>query len=212
VTVVFSMAAGLVWYVALPRYRPQLRPAEQLGIDVSQHQGVVDWSQVRQAGFDFAYLKASEGRDFTDASFASNWPAAAAAGLARGAYHFFTLCSSGADQARHFLEVLPAGAELPPAVDLEIAGNCASRPAASVVEEQLRDFETAVEAATDRSLVLYVGTDFHTLYPLSQSVDRSRWVPRFLRRPSTSWTVWQVSSFAHVPGIDGSVDIDVRRA
>ena len=36
------------------------------GVDVSQHQGSVDWQKVTGAGFDFAIVKSSEGQDFID--------------------------------------------------------------------------------------------------------------------------------------------------
>jgi lysozyme len=52
---------------------------------------------------------ATEGRDFTDARFDENWQEAKEAGLDRGPYRFFTLRTSGADQAKHFLNWLARG-------------------------------------------------------------------------------------------------------
>ena len=46
-------------------------------------------STVRASGHEFGFAKASEGTGFTDSSFAHNWPAMRAAGVVRGAYHFF---------------------------------------------------------------------------------------------------------------------------
>ena len=63
--------------------------SEQLwGIDVSNHQVRVDWASVASAGATFAFAKASEGSNFADGWFASNWQGMKAAGLVRGAYHF----------------------------------------------------------------------------------------------------------------------------
>src|SRR2546423_11084013 len=93
------------------------------GIDVSHHQGKIDWSGVKASGIQFAYIKATEGADFTDATFAENWTNSNAAGIVRGAYHFFTLGISGQSQAAHFLATVPADAgALPPAIDLEFSG------------------------------------------------------------------------------------------
>jgi GH25 family lysozyme M1 (1,4-beta-N-acetylmuramidase) len=64
-----------------------------LGIDVSNHQGPVDFGAVKRAGNAFVILKATEGVGFTDATFASNRTKAHAAGLVVGAYHF----ASGGD-------------------------------------------------------------------------------------------------------------------
>src|SRR3954469_22613633 len=65
-------------------------PADVLirrGIDVSHHQGTINWDAVAGDGVEFAWMKATEGATFRDASFARNWHQAGAAGLARGAYH-----------------------------------------------------------------------------------------------------------------------------
>ena len=126
--------------------------------------------------------------------------------------HFYSLCASGAAQAQHFLTVLPADAgELPEALDLELDGNCDARPDAATVARELGAFLTTVESATARPVVLYVGADFATRYPVT--MERPRWVLRFLRRPSgdAAWAVWQVSGFAHVDGVDGRVDLDIGR-
>lgn len=63
-------------------------------MDVSAHQGRINWSKVARNHIAFAYIKASEGGDFTDQSYALNWTASKGAGLARGAYHF-TVAHSG---------------------------------------------------------------------------------------------------------------------
>src|SRR5256885_5495590 len=60
------------------------------GVDVSGYQGSsINWSAARGAGIAFAFAKASEGTGFTDSSFAHNWSGMRAAGVVRGAYHFF---------------------------------------------------------------------------------------------------------------------------
>ena len=78
----------------------ELMPDEVMGIDVSSHQRDIDWSQVSADGVGFAYIKATEGAGFTDSHFRSNWDGARAAGITPGAYHYFTLCSSGEKQAQ----------------------------------------------------------------------------------------------------------------
>lgn len=162
---------GRFW--AVPNWRPDLRAGERYGIDVAAHQGTIDWSAVEGDGISFAYLKASEGGDFVDRRFASNWHDAAAAGLDRGAYHFFTLCRSGADQARHFLDTVPVDPEaLAPAVDLELAGNCSERPSRAAVSREVDAFLDRVEVAWGRKVVLYVGDDWDRAYPTRARLDR----------------------------------------
>jgi lysozyme len=204
---VLGAAAAWVWWV--PSYRPPLREGETYGIDVSVHQGTVDWPRVARDGIAFAYVKATEGGDHTDARFAANWTAARDSGIDRGAYHFFTLCRPGVEQARHFLDVVPGDAELAPAVDLELAGNCSSRPGTEDVRRELRAFLATVEAAWHRPVVLYAGEDWRRRYPVEEA--RPLWLRRVLRRPEGEWSLWQVQGRARVDGVRGGVDLDVRR-
>ena len=128
-----TVAVLLVGGAAIWLYAQHWHPSEHSypfqGIDVSRHQGTIDWQDLPRQGVDFAYIKASEGGDFRDTRFKTNWRAAGGAGIGRGAYHFFTLCRSGADQAANFLAAVPSDSgALPPAVDLEFGGNCSARP------------------------------------------------------------------------------------
>lgn len=211
--VVSAVAAG-VWFVWLPGYRPGLRPGERYGIDVSHHQGTIEWDRVARDDIAFAYIKATEGSDFVDDRFAENWNASKAAGLVRGAYHFFTLCTGGAPQARNFLHAVPDDQDaLPPAVDLELAGNCRARPDRASVERELLAFLMLVEQGSGRTAVLYVGDDFEHRYRVRASLGRPLWHRRFLRRPDVEgWVVWQVQGFAEVDGVRGGVDLNVFRA
>jgi len=212
--VLLAVAAGIFWWVFVPHWRPPLRDGERYGIDVSSHQGAIDWSAVAADEIAIAYIKATEGGDFVDRNFAANWAGAGAAGLERGAYHFFTLCRPGAEQAANFLAVAPPDpAALPPAVDLELAGNCRDRPPEAAVAAELEAFLEVVEAAWDRPALLYVGDDWDRRYPTRDRLPHDLWHFRFLRRPDVDgWTVWQVHGFARVQGIEGGVDLDVVRA
>ena len=90
------------------------------GIDVSRHQGNIDWRAVAQAGTRFAYIKATDGGDYLDPNFRSNWEQARAAGIPRGAYHFVYWCRPASEQVAWFAANVPAEADaLPPVLDLE---------------------------------------------------------------------------------------------
>ncbi len=148
-----------------------------------------------------------------DRRFGENWAGAGRAGLERGAYHFFTFCSPGEPQARNFLRTVPADRDsLQPAVDLELKGNCRARPAAGTVRRELNTFLEIVESETGKTAVLYLGDDFEDRYRVGASLHRPLWKRRFLRRPSVEgWVIWQLHGYARVDGIDGGVDLDVRR-
>src|SRR5260370_25639255 len=98
------------------------------GLDVSHYQEVVDWPTVAAGGEAFAFAKASEGKSVADVYFADNWSALRAAGILRGAYHFFHPATDAAAQADFFLSRLAnanggsiqlAPGELPSALYLE---------------------------------------------------------------------------------------------
>ena len=180
---------------------------------MSSHQGSIDWSRVAGDGISFANIKASEGGDLVDRSFAENWATAATTGLDRGAYHFFTLCTAGSVQALNFLATAPpAPSALAPALDLELAGNCSARPDQADVEARLNAFLRIVEQAWGKQTVLYIGDDFEGRYHLRQKLGRPLWHARFLRRPDVKgWMIWQVDDLAHVAGIADRVDLDVMR-
>ena len=64
------------------------------GIDVSKHQGNIDWkrvSQMKRNGIQisFTFIKATEGITRQDNMFDSNWREASSNSLLRGAYHFY---------------------------------------------------------------------------------------------------------------------------
>ena len=116
------------WQYAI-RWHPDDARYPSQGIDVSHHQGAIDWKLLPAQGVDFAYIKATEGADHRDTRFFDNWAGAQRARIPHGAYHFFTLCQPGARQAAHFIAVAPREADaLPPALDLERMGPCRQGP------------------------------------------------------------------------------------
>lgn len=78
------------------------------GIDVSNYQGDIDWMQVEtNNSIKFAYLKATEGKNYQDKYFQENWNGISRTRLYKGAYHYFTIGSSGKDQAMNFINTVP---------------------------------------------------------------------------------------------------------
>src|SRR5258708_7749562 len=92
------------------------------GLDVSGYQGDIDWKTVSDSHkYSFVYIKATEGHDFTDDKFLKNWNGAKENKLLVGAYHFFSVRSSGQEQAAFFISKVPKDDfSLPPLIDIEI--------------------------------------------------------------------------------------------
>jgi lysozyme len=200
---------------AASAWHPSERRFPVQGIDVSHHQGTIAWAKLPSQGVRFAWIKASEGGDGRDPLFARNWQESARAGVRRGAYHFFTLCRSGADQAANFIAAVPVDrSALRPAVDLEYLGNCAVRPAPARVRAELAGFLARVEPHYGRRAILYVTAEFDRAYGIGAAFDRPVWLRSLVRRPrygTRRWTLWQVSNFRRLDGIAGRVDWNVAR-
>jgi lysozyme len=209
--VLATVAIG--WWAWLPSYRPALAAGESYGVDVSSHQRSITWRRVRSNHIHFAYIKATEGADFVDPRFATNWSEAQRVGLRVGAYHFFTLCAPGAAQAQHFLTTVPdTPAALPAAIDLELVGNCHARPDPSALDQQVAEFVRLVEEHTHQPMTVYAGASFTHRYSLPSLREHPRWIRRLLIHPSArQWHIWQANDHAHVEGIRGHVDLDVMR-
>lgn len=183
------------------------------GIDVSNHQQTVDWNAVQQAGKIFAFMKATDGITYTDPEFATNWSGARAAGLLRGAYHFYETNDDPTAQAQNFLSAVQLEpGDLPPVVDIE---RTKSGESASQIVQDLQTWLDVVEQATGRVPIIYtspgywnsLGTSAFGRYPL--------WVAEYgVQSPKPvagweGWTFWQYSESGTVTGISGSVDLDV---
>ena len=182
------------------------------GIDVSHHQGRIDWQLVRASGQSFAFIKASEGADFRDTRFDENWHSARAAGLVTGAYHYFTFCAPGLLQAENFLAVAPRERlALPPAVDVEYTGNCAGWESLEDVRRELHVFIRHSESQLGQALLLYTSEEvWRELVPPELRQHRY-WLRSLWGQPGTDldWHFWQYSDTGAVPGVRGPVDLNV---
>jgi lysozyme len=160
----------------------------------------------------FAYIKASEGGDFKDSAFKRNWAEAKAAGLPRGAYHYFSLCKEGAVQARNFLSVLPDDPEmLAPVLDLEFEGNCSRRPTGEEMLQEISAFVAAVEPVTGKRVIFYAPEEFYKTYLKGRGLNRRLWVRSIWHAPAyaADWVLWQYHQRGTVDGISGSTDLNV---
>src|ERR1700682_201870 len=85
-------------------------------IDVSHHNGAIDWPAVAAAGIALAFIKATQGSGVADLAFERNRSAAAKPGLMVVRYHFID-AADGERQAAHFLSVTGIGPGEPAMLD-----------------------------------------------------------------------------------------------
>lgn len=187
-----------------------LLPAGAEGIDLSHHNGGVDWSRLGTESLSFVYLKATEGTDHTDPRFQENWQAATRLGWKTGAYHFYLLCRPGAAQAENFIRQVEVRAgTLPPAVDLEHAHNCtAPGPRAETLAE-LRAFLDALQAEYGAVPVIYTTPAFHAEWLAGEGFERHPlWIRSLDGPPALPYAIWQHSMKGKVRGVAGPVDLN----
>lgn len=173
-------------------------------IDVSAHQGAIDWAAVPVP----AIVKATEGRTFTDPRFAENLAGAIGAGKLFGVYHFLTSTSDGAAQATHFLDTV-GFRSLVYVLDWE-TDTTGTLPSEAIAQEFVDNFR---RDAHDRTLVVY-GTEHRRAFAERNALPFwCAWYPAETQldtvelhlRTAGDWA-WQWTSSATVPGIAGRVD------
>jgi lysozyme len=207
---VMIFAIGLCFFGVWIPNKPSLAKYPIRGIDVSHHQRDIHWGSVKASGIRFAYIKATEGADFKDEKFAQNWGEAGEAGIARGAYHFFTLGTAGSLQASNFIATVPvtAGA-LPPAIDLEFSGwNMRHTQSSKDFQRELSVFWDTILAHYGATPVVYTVKDFESQYLAQMPIERL-WIREVILKPPPPWMFWQFSSRGRVPGISTFVDLNV---
>lgn len=181
------------------------------GLDVSHHQGPIDWARVAADDVDFVWIKATEGGDWTDPRFAENQAGARAVGLPWGAYHFVTLCRPMDEQAAHILATVPSSAALPLALDLEYGGNCSVRPDREAFLGELTRLRNTLREAYGTEPLLYATAEFHRDYLDGYAPEAPRWHRSLLVEPPEDALVWQFRNRGRAAGISGPVDVNVAR-
>jgi GH25 family lysozyme M1 (1,4-beta-N-acetylmuramidase) len=192
------------------------------GIDVSHYQGSINWSSVRSAGIQFAFIKATEGTTYQDPRFDTNYVAAYNAGVIRGAYHFARPDrSSGATQANFLLSNggrwSADSRTLPAALDLEAppSGAACYGKSQSAMRTWIADFLNTYKARTGRYAIIYTTTSWWASCTGNYSgfwANHPLWIARWSSSPGTLpsgapfWTFWQYTDSGRVAGISGNVD------
>ncbi len=202
------VAFGLLLAGCAPKPQTQFGlPPQAEGLDLSHHNGPVNWGALATEPIDFIYLKATEGRDHKDKRFQAHWREAKAAGFAVGAYHFYRLCVPGDLQAANFIqsvEVSPRA--LPPAVDLEYSGNCEPYAPKSEIRAELKVLLDALETEYGQRPVLYTTDEFHADWIAGAFDDYPIWMRSLGGEPAAPYAIWQYSMKGRVKGVDGFVD------
>lgn len=192
------------------------RAAQTEGVDVSSHQGNVDWSGLWNSGVKWAYAKATEGTYYKNPYFAQQYNGSYNVGMIRGAYHFATPdTSTGAAQADYFVNNGGGwsrdGRTLPGALDIEwnpYGAACFGKSQSAMVS-WIREFLDRYRARTGRDAVIYTATSWWTQCTGNYGgfgASNPLWIARYNTTPGTlpaGWgyqTMWQYTSSGPIVG------------
>ena len=187
-------------------------PTTVTGIDVYHGDNggaAIDWNAVKAGGASFAFAKATESTNFDDPMFTANWSGMKAAGLVRGAYHFFDPAADPTMQAAFFTSAVgPVEPGDLLVLDFETSGGLSDSALAAAAVT----FLSTVQQSTGVTPLLYASSEFLSnfgplgVYPL--------WVANYgvmcpdVPAAWTTYTFWQSSGTGSAPGIAGQVDVD----
>ncbi len=184
------------------------------GVDVSYYQGNVNWTTLKANGYEFAFIRVSDG-SFHDPKFAANWAATKSAGVLRGAYQFFRPAQNVITQADYLISSIGGSytpGDLPPVLDVEDAGGLSAASVASKV----RQWVDRVHDQLGVTPIIYTGKYFwrDQVGGPTSFVNNPLWIAQYtslcpdLPAPWASWKFWQNSGSGTVSGISGHVDLD----
>ena len=184
------------------------------GIDVSHYQGNIDWkmlTQTRQGKFPihFVFMKASEGGDYGDKAFITNFDSAKTHGFIRGAYHFYNPKTDPIRQADFFINSVKLDSgDLPPVLDIEKRGKDENQ-----LRRDLKLWLDKIEQHYKVKPILYTSYKFKTRY-LNDSVFNSYpyWIAHYYVDSVEyrgEWKFWQHTDVGTLPGIREKVDLNI---
>ena len=191
------------------------------GIDVSSHQGTIDWNAVSQDGIDFAMIRCgtrgyTEGSLFADETFYTNADGAQAEGIPFGVYFFSQAINEqeAIEEAEYVLELIQ-GMEIscPIAYDLEDMPSYNARANDLSAEQITANAEAFCNRIKQAGYEVMIYGNQHDLsrYDL-EHLNEEIWYAEYNgTQPTTSipLVMWQYTSTGSVSGISTNVDLNI---
>jgi GH25 family lysozyme M1 (1,4-beta-N-acetylmuramidase) len=196
----------------------------QKGIDVSYHQGTIDWEKVKAAGYEFVILRiayrgyGSEGKLCIDSAFYTYLEGAQSAGLDVGVYIFSQAINEkeAEEEADLVIEALSGiKLSLPVVFDPELIKDDTARTDDVTGEQFTKNALTFCEKIKNAGYrpMIYSNMFWEAyMFNLKQLSEYQIWYADYEQTPQTpyAFTFWQYSESGQVPGIEGNCDLDIR--
>lgn len=195
------------------------------GIDVSRHQGDIDWNLVAQDGVEFAFIRVGyrgygTGKLMEDDFFESNMAEALQAGIKVGVYFYSQAVSEAEvlEEANFVLEkIAPYKIACPVVFDVEKVAEPGARMNNISTEERTALtalFCQTVQNAGYRPMIYYNTEMGAMLLGLEALEEYDKWFAAYsdIFYYPYDYKVWQYSQSGHVNGIQGNVDLNISFA
>ncbi|TWT47242.1 Lysozyme M1 precursor [Botrimarina hoheduenensis] len=214
--------------------------ADLLGVDVSTHQGTVNWNSMKNAGVGFAFTKATEGVDFIDTRFTQNMAGARAAGIPIGPYHFARPDSSvgtlsdpikqdAVNEANDFVDAIQPfyntnpEAYLRPVLDVEKLPLTAEINTVSeqrqYLSDWINDFADVLMNRLGVHPIIYLNSNYAINYVNSSVAQYDLWIARWTYNTSNLpaganqlgvWSDWDFWQWSDSESIGGEAPVDAN--
>ena len=203
-----KLRSSLALGVAVPR------DYHVFGIDISRHQGKIEWEKLSKFRFEgykieFVYIKATEGESWEDARFHFNWRKAKKYNILRGAYHFYKPKVNSVVQMKNFTSVVEIKkGDLPPMLDVEVESALPKSTYRKGVLNCLRIMEQTYGVKP----IIYTNQQLYREYFDHKDFDQCRfWISRLKSSPPAvnNWYFWQFTYKAVIKGSNEYVDVNV---
>lgn len=186
--------------------------SEYNGIDVSKHQGIIEWNEVaKDKKIQFVYIRAVMGNGPVDKRYSRNISEARKAGLKVGSYQFMTSKYSVDEQFRTFRSIVdPAQQDLIPMLDVE--EGYFDKWTKEQIQDSLAKFSDLVKEAYGRKPMIYSSEHFYNQFLAPRFNDHIIYIASYSRyephiRGSHDHNLWQYSAKGHIRGIGYYVDL-----
>lgn len=188
------------------------------GVDVSHHQGDIDWQILSEQNIDFAFIKATEGSNFVDPKFKYNWKEASKTKLKIGAYHFFSYDSSAKTQVSNFIHTVENSDDsLPPVIDIEFYGNKEDDiPDIEYTRKELQVMLDTLEKHYRKKPIIYATMKSYHLFIKDYFASYPLWIRNIYYSPNidlkNKWVFWQYTDTAILNGynsVEKYIDLNV---
>ena len=186
------------------------------GIDVSAHQGVIDWKQVKEDGIEFAIIRAGYGNGNVDKYFKANIEKAIANGIKVGVYWFIYALNDNdimknANGCLKTIEPYKKHIAMKVWCDLEYDSDAYANKHGLVLTKSIRTHWVTLFLETIKAQGYEVGNYSNPDYLKGKfnAMDYPLWLAQYSTKKSYDCLMWQCSSKGAVNGIKGNVDLDI---